>query len=214
MSDNPFVEDTASSDDSAERPQPNPQTGQHAGTLKVNPYAPTTQIPSEPIPKDDIEAYRQLYLNHEASVKSIGSLYLLGAIICIPTGVVMALTVANRNANLPAEMIGIGLFYTAIGITQMVVGLGLRNLKTWARWVAAVISLPGLAVIPIGTLISAIILYLLISKKSAIVFSSEYKDVIAQTPHIKYRTSIIVWVFATLLFAVISLGLVSLFFFA
>jgi hypothetical protein len=31
------------------------------------------------------------------------------------------------------------------------------------------------------------------------VFSDEYKRVIAETPHIKYRTSIVVWIFLGLL---------------
>ena len=44
------------------------------------------------------------------------------------------------------------------------------------------------------------------------VFSDEYKNIIAATPHIKYRTSIIVWIgliIVLLLFASVMVGFVA-----
>ena len=40
-------------------------------------------------------------------------------------------------------------------------------------------------------LIVGYILYLMLSEKGSVVFSPAYKEIIARTPHIKYRTSLI-----------------------
>jgi hypothetical protein len=66
----------------------------------------------------------------------------------------------------------------------------------------------GLIGFPIGTLISVYFLYLLLSQKGAYVFSPEYAQVIAATPHIQYKTSIVVWIFLGLLLVVIFLAIV------
>jgi hypothetical protein len=44
------------------------------------------------------------------------------------------------------------------------------------------------------------------------VFSDEYHEIIAQTPHIKYRTSIIVKIFLFFLLALIAFGVVAFLF--
>lgn len=41
------------------------------------------------------------------------------------------------------------------------------------------------------------------------VFSPYYKEIISQTPHIKYKTSIVVWIFLGLLLALLGLGIVG-----
>jgi hypothetical protein len=56
------------------------------------------------------------------------------------------------------------------------------------------------------------ILYLLFSKKGATVFSEEYQRVIAATPEIKYRTSIVIWILLALLLLLIGVGLLAVFF--
>ena len=43
------------------------------------------------------------------------------------------------------------------------------------------------------------------------VFSPEYQAVIAQTPHIRYRTSKVVWILLGLVLLIIVFGLVALF---
>jgi len=44
------------------------------------------------------------------------------------------------------------------------------------------------------------------------VFSEEYRAVIEQTPHIKYRTSIVVWVLLGLVLLFIAIALLGAFF--
>jgi Trk-type K+ transport system membrane component len=181
----------------------------------TNPYAPTSEVAVGPAPvASDVEAYRRRYLNHEASVKSIGTLYMLGAIFMVPIGCIVlasAVFTANPNADpTAAAVIGVaGCFYIGLGLLQGFVAVGLRRLQNWARIVAAVLSVIGLLGFPIGTLISAYFLYLLLSEKGRIVCSDEYKQVIAQTPHIVYKTSIIVWILLILLLALIGFGIVA-----
>jgi hypothetical protein len=64
---------------------------------------------------------------------------------------------------------------------------------------------------PWGTIINGAILYLVFSKKGAKVFSPEYQEVIRQTPHIKYKTSIMVIVLVSILLAVLIVGVIGYF---
>ena len=85
--------------------------------------------------------------------------------------------------------------------------LGLRKLKPNVRIPAIILSALGLFAIPVGTIIAIYMLYLLGSAKGRTVFSEEYAQVIAATPHIKYRSSIIVRIFLWLILALIILAL-------
>jgi len=179
-------------------PSPTPQA--------FNPYAPTVQVAPEAFGVNDVEQYRKTYLGHEASVKSLGLLYLLGAVFLVPIGAFLFLAAASGNFQ-PNEprgvMIGIGLVYFALGLFQGFIGWGLRRLTPWTRIAASVLSAFGLLAVPIGTIISAYFLWVLLGEKGKIVFSDHYRSVIEQTPHIKYKTSIIVWIFLGLLIALI-----------
>ena len=175
-----------------------------------NPYAPTTEVAAQPVPTDDVEAYRNFYLKHEASVKSIGTLYLLGALILIPMGFIAFFIGVSGNAGQESMVVaGVGVFYLALGTLQGFTAVGLRRLRPWARIVTIVFAVIGLIGIPIGTLISILILYLLLSEKGKVVFSDHYQEVIVQTPHIKYKTSMVVKVLLGILLAIIGLGIAA-----
>ena len=47
---------------------------------------------------------------------------------------------------------------------------------------------------PVGSLFSAYILYLLLSEKGRFVFSPAYREVISQTPELRYRTPPALWI--------------------
>ena len=104
-------------------------------------------------------------------------------------------------------LIPLGIFVLAISVFQFSTGLGLRKLKSWARISGIVLSCLGLLGFPIGTLISVYILYLLVSKKGQFVFTDEYQQVMAATPHIKYKTSVVVWIFLGLLVVLFLIGI-------
>ncbi len=71
-----------------------------------------------------------------------------------------------------------------------------------------VFSLLGLVGFPIGTLINAYILYIVFSAKGKLIFSDEYRKVIQLTPHIKYKTPILIWGFIVLVVIMVLLALV------
>ena len=189
MSDNPF----------------SPLHSQATEPGNANPYAPTAQAASPPNLSGP-EAIRNEHLSHEASVQSIGILYLLGAVFLLIVGTIALVAgLTEEPAALLSAAICLGL-----GIVQFLVGIGLRRLSPVSRIPGILLSVIGLIAFPIGTIINGYILYLLLSKKGVMVFSDEYKSIIQQTPHIKYKTSIVVWIFLGLLLLVVALGLLAL----
>ena len=159
----------------------------------ANPYAaPTARV--EDIPANaEAEAIRKAHISTEASVKAVGLLYYLGT-IGLGIGAIGSLIGARDGVSL-----GIGVGMLAIGALFGFVGYGIRGLKNWARITGIVLAALGLLNFPVGTLINAYILYLFLSKKGRMVFSPEYQDIIAATPEVKYRTSILVWIFLGIL---------------
>lgn len=184
----------------------------------VNPYAApadTAVISGSTGSGTEAEAIRRQYLKHEASIKSIGTLYMIGAVLLIPLGlfivggVVLAMLTQQQVGPLESGFgIVFGAVYAVLGAVQLALAIGLRRLRTWARWGATAFATIGLLGFPVGTLISIFILYLLLSKKGAYVFSAPYQQVIAATPHVKYRTSRVVIVVLLLLLAVIIAAIV------
>ena len=174
--------------------------------MSENPYAPPTAHTGPPainLGQPTAESIRRLHLKHEASVKSIGTLYFLGGLILIGTGFIPMLSAGKEEAmTIP---IGIGL--VVLGLLQLWLAVGIRKLKRGAKIPAIILSVIGLIGIPIGTLISVYFLYLLCSQKGTMVFSDEYARVIAETPHIKYKTSIFVWILLALLLALLAFGI-------
>jgi hypothetical protein len=123
---------------------------------------------------------------------------------------------------------GIAVFYLLFTVLLGAVGYGLTHLQNWARWTQVVLTslgllyvafltlatmminpVAGLVVMLFGGGIGGLILYLLVSSKVGVVFSREYKEVILKTPHIKYKTSIIVKILLGLLLLLIGLGVLA-----
>ena len=173
----------------------------------VNPYAapaaPVDDVPVNP----EAEAVRRAHINHEASIKAVGFLYYLGGVLLI-FGAIASLL--GRSSE-PSGAVIVVLF-VAMGVGQLFAGWGVRALRPWARIVGCVLSAIGLVWVPIGTLINGYILYLLVSKKGRMIFSPEYQDIIAATPHVKYRMSIVVWIFLALLVGLILFAAFAAFF--
>ncbi len=149
---------------------------------------------------------RQRHLHHEASVRSVGSLYYLIAVM-VTLGALLA--VVRRPEGLLSAVAFVSVLVAiAVGVLMFMVGRGLKQLKSWTKIPAGILSALGLLGFPVGTLLNGYILYLLFSRKGAMVFSPEYQQVIAQTPDMKYRTSKFVWAFLILLFLLPVLSIV------
>jgi len=158
----------------------------------------------------DAESIRRAHIKHEAQVKSIGSLYWIGAIFTVIG--LFAMPLNGRNA----EDFAILSLFVCLVLLQIVIGTGLRRLKPWSRIAGIVLSGIGLLAFPVGTVINLIIILILASKKSGIIFSQDYRGVIAATPHVRYRTSKVVWLilgfFVFFVLAIAAVGFFSVFF--
>ena len=174
----------------------------------LNPYAsPLSDAKAfDPPPvKSNAETIRREHIAHETSVKAVGLLYLLSAILLIPMGVLSSLygfrvaLEGGADATGATLVGGVGFFYMGFGALSAAMWRGFRNLQPWIKIPATVLGALGLLSIPIGTIINGYILYLMHCEKGKTVFSENYKLIIAQTPHVKYRTSPIVMALAILL---------------
>lgn len=154
------------------------------------------------------EYIRRELLSHEASIQSIGLLYLIGSVVVCVAGIgLLAAAISETPGSAQgtefALVISLGL--VVLGLFQGFVGVGLRRLRGWTRIPVGILSGLGLLSFPIGTLINGYILYLVFGEKGSRVLSPEYQEIIRQTPHIKYQTSIIVKIFAGILLFVVAM---------
>lgn len=177
-----------------------------------NPFAaPESDFNPAPASTSDLanaERIRNEHIGAEASVRAIGALNILGSIFMIIAGIVLIFAgIYAENGEEKGVSIGLGSFYFGFGILSFLVGRGLRKLKNWARITSAIMSIPGI-LSPIVWLI----LYYLLNKKAVYVCTPEYAQIREMTPHVKYKTSIVVKFLLGLLlvvFLLIMAGLIS-----
>lgn len=169
----------------------------------ANPYAaPAARVDDVPA-NPEAEAIRRAHINHEASVKAVGFLFYLGGALLT----IVALGSLVGASDLRDTVIAVCLL--VLGASELVAGWGVRALRAWGRKLGSVLSAVGLLAFPIGTLISIYMLYLFLSKKGRTIFAPPYQDVVAATPHVKYRTSIIVWIVLALLLALVAAAVLA-----
>lgn len=161
--------------------------------MEANPYAPPQAdiLVPPPVP-GAAEQIRLEHINTEATLRSVGFLYYLGAVFVV----LIALSMLVQPS---VEAILIGLALAGVGVGQGFVGYGLRRLRQWSRIPTIILSSIGLLGFPVGTLINVLILVNVAGAKGKMVLSEEYQLVIAATPHVKHKTSVIVWVLLVLL---------------
>ncbi|GAC1449202.1 MAG: hypothetical protein NVSMB9_32940 [Isosphaeraceae bacterium] len=209
----------------------------------INPYAPPDAALGEaPVLASselaEAEATRRIDLNPEASVRSLGSLHLLGAILSllglIAVGGFLVSQLAGGSATPMSNVfiVVMVLYLAVVGGISLALGLGLRKLQPWARWVdtafiglsiaanvVQVVSgsrqgLPMPAILGMlfgSSLIPGYMLYLLLSRKATVIFSPEYREIIRKTPHIQYKTSCLVKGVIIVFLAVIGFAIAAAF---
>lgn len=157
-------------------------------TEVVNPYRAPTAVVAETGVDAQMEVVRQAHIAVESSLRSVGLLYYLGTLGLILSGIVM-LTGSTE----------IGAITLVLGVAMAAVGYGLRTLKPWVRVPAILLATLGLLGFPIGTLINAYVLYLLLCAKGRYIFTPEYEEIRRATPQVRYRTSLLVWIVVSVL---------------
>lgn len=203
----PSVFDTLGNDFSAAPSVPSPSMSGSAASANWNPYQATAQTSFQTTTADSAdEAIRRQHLSHEAGIRSFGILFGIGAVLYLFLGIVtlifgvVMLFSPQRGAGAAAIVtLILPIIYVPLGLVQGFVAIGLRKLNNVGRIGGTVFGAIGLLGIPIGTLISAYLLYLLWSAKANMVFSPEYQRIRRATPHIKYKTSIVTWIVLGLL---------------
>jgi hypothetical protein len=178
-----------------------------------NPFAsPLEQARPEPSAYTNEEAVRRRYLNHEASIQSMGALYMIGGAFGILGAAVLGIATFGGamvgDETLAAIVVALAIFggVAAISAFQLWTGLKLYQLDPIARVPAIVLAAIGLTAFPLGTLLSAYFLYLVVSAKGSFVLSRPYVEIRRATPHIKYKTSIVVWILLALVLVLLVGG--------
>lgn len=179
--------------------------------MSINPYeAPQTFDAPNFLP-DDPEVVRKTHINTEASIKSIGGLYYLVGIFMLMTGISSSTNLGEVKDMTTLANWTVAIVLPLLGITLFVVGAAVRKLKPWSRIGVGVLSGFGLLAFPMGTLINAYILFLTFGKKGRMIFSERYKEIILVTPHVKCRTSKVVWAILGFFVLLIAIGAVFIF---
>jgi hypothetical protein len=193
--------------------------------VNENPYqAPSVEeVVAPAAPSSEAEAIRSKHLKHEASLKAVGFLFYLGAAFSVVSVVAMVAVLGQvrTQSESPADsrqwMITTVGARVAICVAQVAAGWGLRRLRSWGKFPAGVlVAISLFRMYPIvtifnviGTLFGAYILYLLFCAKGRMVLSPAYAEIVAQTPHLRYRTPLWIWI-VLILFVLLILALAIL----
>jgi len=161
----------------------------------------------------DAEEIRRKYIKHEESIKSIGLLYYLGAMLsglgAIPL-LAASRGVGNRGQD-TAILIVMFFVWTVTCPLSWYIARGLRKFDRRVRVPFGALQGIGLLGIPLGTIISAYFLWLVFGEKGKYVFSDEYQAIIEQTPHVKIRGNslLLLLIIAGVVALIISVGIVA-----
>lgn len=163
-------------------------------STEINPYAaPKAAVEDiSDSTNPQAEAIRRAHINHEASIRSIGTLYYIAAFGAAAgaVGAVLQLWTEQRNLKGAVTLVMFGVLATGF----FFMGRALRTLRPGVRIPTVILAGVGLLGFPLGTLINGYILWLVLSKKGQFIFSPEYAAIVEATPHVKYRTSLLVWI--------------------
>lgn len=164
------------------------------------------------------EETRRNYLSHERSVRSAGTIFVLGGSLLLMAGI---LGPFSKDETAPASgppvpfafRLLVSVLLALFGAAEIWIGLRIRKLDPRFRIAAAVMAGLGVAggiLSCIGWIVPAYILWLLVSKKGQVVFSEQYARVVERTPHIKAKMWIVLKILLILFGVLMALGILGL----
>lgn len=172
--------------------------------MEFNPYAaPESQVLPSPV-ETEAEVIRKAHIETEATIKTVGILFFLGAALTFIVGVTSF--VAPRSGLDPTYD---AVVLTGLGLLQGVTAYGMRGLKRWSRIPACLFCGLALLGFPVGTLFGAYMLVKLLGKQGRFILTEEYRQIIAATPHVKRKTSIVIKVLLALLLIILGIGVLA-----
>lgn len=162
--------------------------------MTENPYqTPAVTEVAAPLVSGDLREIREKHIKHEASIKAVGFLCLLGGVLLLGSFAFAGIETIAAGSLVESPGIRL-LFEIAFGTLQLISGIGLRQLQGWSRIPAAIVAAVAMTNLLIGTVIGIYILYLLFSPKGSKILSAEYREIVALTPDIRYRTPRWFWI--------------------
>ena len=176
--------------------------------MAPNPYATPKAVVADSGAASEAEIARREHLSHEANIKAVGGLFMLGGVFAAFAGLAVIIPAVSK-LEAPLGMFVVGLIMTALALAGLAVGWGLRTLRLWARIPGIVLAAIGLLGFPIGTLVNIYVLWLLASRKGRMVLSAEYAAIVEATPHIRYRTPLVIWILLGLFVLLIVVAIVA-----
>ncbi|MEK7952065.1 hypothetical protein [Luteolibacter soli] len=177
-----------------------------------NPYQTPAATEVVAPPALQVREVREEHMKHEASLKAVGFLGLLGGVLLLGSFAFVGIEAIAAGLLESSSSMSL-LFEVAFGTLQIIAGIGLRQLQGWARIPAAIVAAVSMTSVPIGTIVGLYILYLLFSPKGSKVLSAEYREIVAVTPDMRYRTPRWFWIFI-LVAVLVLVGFVVFVFFA
>jgi hypothetical protein len=149
---------------------------------------------------------RKEHLSHEATIKGVGFLCYIAACFFL-LGAIGGLL---DDGEPIIKRAGLSIILVLLSYVYFQLGRWFKALNLKAKTPGTIFAVLGLLAFPLGTLINGYILYLLNSKKGIVVFSDEYKQVIAATPEIKYKTPAAVWLLLGVIVVVVAFGVLRI----
>ncbi len=97
-----------------------------------------------------------------------------GFVLVLLAGIGVAVQEAQAGWILATVGVAVGLFLTALAIPGILAGIGLLGRRQWGRILAIVVAILGLANFPIGTVIGAYALWVLLQDAAAGYFAGPH----------------------------------------
>ena len=154
----------------------------------------------------DAESTRRRYFAHEETIRSIGTYFCFAGVFQLVAGAILLffrikVFVSLQDVNLGGHfdpsrfvisMAQQAFFVLAIGGLTIWTGRCYRELNQSAYVAGIIVAVLGLLNVPIGTIASAVILYLITSDRTHFVLSDRYHQTIAATP--QFQWTMVGWV--------------------
>ena len=151
---------------------------------------------------------RKEHIGHEASIRGVALLYYFVSVF-IGLGSLGFLFLAVSQETSRLRFLILTAFLLGLAVLYAVLARGIRRLKPWSRTPATVLACIGLLGFPLGTLINGYILYLLHSERGKTIFSPEYQQVVLQTPEVRYKTPLVLWILLILVISLFLIGMIA-----
>lgn len=170
-----------------------------------NPYRVPRAHVADVGPQAEAESVRLAHLSVETSLRTVGLLYYLGLAGFGISGFLIVGSSAGSAMVEPA----MGVVLLALAVICAVLAYGLRGLRPWVRVPAIGASVIGLFGFPFGSILNGYVLYLLLCAKGRCVLGPDYAAVLAATPHVRYRSSLVLRVCVVALLAFVLFALMA-----